>query len=127
MKYCKVVIAFTLILVSLLGSSVFSYGQNGKNGINFQAVARDNFKNPLRNTSINVLSSVIQGAVNGTVVLVEQTQVTTNSEGVFSISIGQGNPMGTPVALESIDWANGPYFLNMKISTSPIPPTSTTT
>ena len=92
MKYCKVVIAFTLILVSLLGSSVFSYGQNGKNGINFQAVARDNFKNPLRNTSINVLSSVIQGAVNGTVVLVEQTQVTTNSEGVFSISIGQGIP-----------------------------------
>ena len=126
MKFSKVVIAFTLILVSLLGSTVFSYGQNGKNGINFQAVARDNFKNPLRNTRINVLSSVIQGTVNGTAVLVEQHPVTTNAEGVFNINIGQGNPMGTPVSLESIDWANGPFYLNMKISTSTVPPTSAT-
>jgi hypothetical protein len=124
MKFSKVVIAFTLILVSILGSVVFSYGQNGKNGINFQAVARDNFKNPMKNARITVLSSIIQGTVNGNAVLVEQHPVTTNADGVFSISVGQGNPMGTPVPLESIDWANGPYYLNMKISTSTTPPTT---
>ncbi len=122
MKFGNFTLTFFLMLVGLILSTDKSFGQNGKNGINFQAVARDNFKNPLKNTRIYVMSSVIQGTIGGTAVLVEQHPVTTNSEGVFNISVGQGNPMTTPVSLEAIDWANGPFYLNLKISKSNTPP-----
>ena len=122
MKIGNFTLTFFLMLVGLILSTDKSFGQNGKNGINFQAVARDNFKNPLKNTRIYVMSSVIQGTIGGTAVLVEQHPVTTNSEGVFNISVGQGNPMTTPVSLEAIDWANGPFYLNLKISKSNTPP-----
>ena len=58
-------------------------------------------------------------------VLIEEFQTTTDQAGIFTISIGKGiRKGGTINKLSDIDWANGPYFLNLKIVITPIAPTS---
>ncbi len=92
-------------------------------GIFFQAVARDVYSNPAKDRKIYIQSSIIQSTPTGTKVLVEEHQSLTDATGVFSISIGQGNRKeGTAANLTSIEWANGPYYLNLKISIVPVAP-----
>jgi hypothetical protein len=95
------------------------------NGINFQAVARDNFSNPAKDRKLFIQSSIIQNVATGTKVLVEDHEANTDASGVFSISIGQGVRKGGSASnLASIDWTKGPYLLNIKIAISPIAPAS---
>jgi hypothetical protein len=113
----------TLVLLSLTTTNLFA--QTTGTGIFFQAVARDNFANPAKDRKIYVQSSIIQTTATGTKVLTEEYQTTTDATGVFSISVGQGTRIGgTSSNLAGIDWANGPYFLNLKIAITPIAPTS---
>ena len=95
------------------------------NGINFQAVARDNFSNPAKDRKLFIQSSIIQSSPSGTKVLIEEHQANTDASGVFSISIGEGvRKGGTATSLGTIDWTKGPYLLNIKIAISPIAPAS---
>ncbi|MFM1776202.1 MAG: hypothetical protein RJA53_1812 [Bacteroidota bacterium] len=92
-------------------------------GIFFQAVARDNYSNPAKDRTVYVEASIIQNAANGTKVLTELFQTTTDGLGVFSISIGSGTRIGgTLSGLDKVDWANGPYFLGLKIAIKPLSP-----
>jgi pyruvoyl-dependent arginine decarboxylase (PvlArgDC) len=107
----------------------FSFFQNETNaqtfdnGIFFQALARDNYSNPAKDRKIYVQSTIIQSTINGTKVLVEEYQTTTDATGVFGISIGKGTRTGGSLsALNNIDWSAGPYFLNLKISITPVAP-----
>ena len=112
------------VLCNLITPKLFA--QTTNNGIFFQAVARDNFSNPAKDRKIYVQSSIIQSTATGTKVLTEEYQTTTDATGVFSISVGLGARIGgTASNLTGIDWANGPYFLNLKIAITPIAPTST--
>ena len=91
--------------------------QSTNSGIIFQALARDAFHNPAINRMIIVQTNIIQSSVSGLVVLAEEHSATTDPSGIFTIHIGLGTKMGgTKSDLESIDWDNGPYFLNMKIA-----------
>ena len=109
-----------LMLSTLLSNKLFSQTSNG---IYFQAVARDFYSNPAKDRKIFVQSIVIQTSPTGTKVLTEEHQTTTDANGVFSISIGQGTRInGTVNNLTSIDWSKGPYFLNLKVAISPIAP-----
>ena len=93
------------------------------NGIFFQAVARDNFSNPAKDRTVFVEASIIQNAANGTKVLTEFFQTTTDGLGVFSLNIGSGTRIGgTLSGFDKIDWANGPYFLGLKIAIKPLSP-----
>ena len=95
-------------------------------GIFFQAVARDNFSNPAMNRKIYVQSSIVQTTATGTKVLTEEFQTNTDATGVFSISVGQGARIaGTANDLAGINWANGPYFLSLKIAITPMAPATT--
>ena len=90
------------------------------NGIFFQAVARDNFSNPAKDRQIYVQSSIIQTTVTGTKVLIETHKTNTDAMGVFSINIGNGiRTGGTAASIAAIDWANGPFYLNLKIAITP--------
>ena len=92
-------------------------------GIFFQAVARDVYSNPAKDRKIYIQSSIIQNSPTGTKVLVEEHQSQTDATGVFSISVGQGTRKeGTAANLTAIEWAKGPYYLNLKISIVPIAP-----
>ena len=116
----------TLIGFLILISNSFSaklYSQIQGTGIFFQAVARDNFSNPAKDRKIYIQSTIIQYTENGTKVLIEEHQSQTDQTGVFGISIGQGiRKGGTASNLASIEWAKGPYFLNLKVSIQPIAP-----
>lgn len=124
----RILLRKLLILIILL-QSILSvntiYAQNANTGIYFQAVARDNFSNPAKDRKIYVQSSIIQTTANGTKVLTEEYQTSTDAAGVFSISLGQGTRVGGAASnLIAIDWSKGPYYLNLKISITPIAPTA---
>jgi len=110
-------IIFTLILIVSVNQL---FAQNN-NGVFFQAVARDNYQNPANDRKIFVQTSIIQSSATGTKVLIEEHQTNTDAKGIFSISIGNGTRIGgTASNLSSIDWSKGPYFLNLKISITPV-------
>ena len=111
----------TIALVLILTISASKSFAQTTNGIFFQAVARDNFSNPAKDRKIFVQTSVIQSTTTGTIVLTEEHQATTDATGVFSISIGNGTRVGGAAAnLNGIDWSKGPFFLNLKVSITPI-------
>jgi hypothetical protein len=111
-----------LITTLLLNQSVL-LAQTPGTGIFFQAIARDQFANPAKDRKIYVQSSIVQATATGTKVLIELHQTTTDGSGVFSISVGQGSRTGGTVAnLDKVEWAKGPYYLNLKISITPMAP-----
>jgi hypothetical protein len=84
----KIVLLF-LILVSGLAM----YAQVPVNGINYQAIARDNNGQELSNQAIGVRVSVRTITASGAVAYQETHNVTTNQFGLFNIVIGGGNPV----------------------------------
>ncbi|MCB9205548.1 MAG: collagen-like protein [Flavobacteriales bacterium] len=80
---------------------------------NYQGVARDNAGNTLVNQNIGVQFDLRETAANGTVVYSETHTATTNNFGLFNLQVGNGTPsLGT---LASIDWSNGPFFLEVSL------------
>ncbi len=124
MKYkfnLKMVLICFLTILSFKQSSLFA--QSPGTGIFFQAIARDQYANPAKDRRIYVQSSIVQSTASGTKVLIEEHQTTTDGSGVFSISVGQGTRTGGTVAnLDKVEWAKGPYYLNLKISITPMAP-----
>jgi hypothetical protein len=75
----------------------------------YQAVARNSSGAELVNANLPVRVSIHQGTVGGTIAFTETHNVTTSPLGLFSISIGSVNTL-------SINWANGPYFIETEIN-----------
>jgi hypothetical protein len=94
---------------------------NAQSGIFFQAIARDINTNPAKDRKIYVQSNIIQSTPNGEKVLIEEHQTFTDAFGIFSIIVGSGTRVGgTVTGLSTIDWAKGPYYLNLKIVITPV-------
>ncbi|NCI47915.1 hypothetical protein [Sediminibacterium soli] len=92
----------------------------------FQAVAKDNVGNPAKNRKVFVKVALIQGRINGTRVWNESFETTTNEDGIYTVNIGLGSIAATQPArtLGDLDWANGPFFVNVQIAVSPSIPAS---
>jgi hypothetical protein len=119
----KLLFVFVMLMGAFGSSNVEAQIAPTNSGIFFQAVARDNYSNPAKDRTVYVEASIIQNAANGTKVLTELFQTTTDGLGVFSISIGSGTRIGgTLSGLDKVDWANGPYFLGLKIAIKPLSP-----
>ena len=99
------------------------FAQISQNGIFFQAVAKDNYDNPANRRYVFIQSSIIQSSITGPKVFIEEFQTTTDQAGIFTICIGKGIKKGGAISkLTEIDWASGPYLLNLKIVITPIAP-----
>jgi len=108
----------SFFFIFLFFISVHSIAQSG---IFFQAIARDNNTNPAKDRKIYIQSSIIQSSPNGTKVFWEEHKTNTDAFGIFSIIVGNGLRVGGTVkSLSTIDWANGPFYLNLKIAITPI-------
>ncbi len=123
----KYMLNLKMVLICILTSLFFNQSnllaQTPGTGIFFQAIARDQYTNPAKDRKIYVQASIIQTSATGTKVLIETHQTTTDGSGVFSISVGQGaRTGGTVTSLDKVEWAKGPYYLNLKISITPIAP-----
>ena len=79
----------------------------------YQAVVRDAQNEIVANQGVSVEVSITQTTVSGTVVFEERHSPSTNVNGLFTISLGTGTPLSG--SLGSIDWSQGPYFVNSNI------------
>ena len=75
----------------------------------YQALIRNNNNQLVVNNAIGMQVSILQGSITGTSIFVERHFPTTNANGLVSIEIGTGTMIKGN--LNSIDWANGPYFI----------------
>lgn len=96
---------FSILAAVLLTASVFA--QSPKK-MSYQAVIRNSSDALVTNTQIGLEVNIRQGTTSGTVVYTETQTPTTNANGLVSIEIGGGSGFNT------IDWANGPYFIETK-------------
>jgi len=77
----------------------------------YQAVLRDATGQVLANQSVEIGVAILQGSVSGVEVFSETHATTTNSFGLATLEIGSIDPAG----FESIDWAIGPYFVQVSV------------
>lgn len=87
--------------------------------ISYQAVVRNNSDVLVTNSQIGMEINIRQGSPSGTVIYTETQLPITNANGLVSIEIGE------EIGFDAIDWANGPYFVEIK--TAVIPPLTTYT
>ncbi len=101
----------------MLSSAMFLHAQVPQ-GISYQAVARDQSGDVLKNTNMTVRLAILQGGPDGTVVWQEDHPVTTNDFGLFSLMIGDPDASATGGSLSSfdeIDWSLGDYYLHVSL------------
>lgn len=96
---------FSILATVLLTASVFAQSPEK---MSYQAVIRNSSDALVTNTQIGLEVNIRQGTTSGTVVYTETQTPTTNANGLVSIEIGGGSGFNT------IDWANGPYFIETK-------------
>ncbi len=111
----KILYKITLSIFFILLCINIEAQYSGPRGITFQGIATDQSGALYTGDSVSVTSSIKNsiGSTIGVDTYVESFVVHPN-EGVFTIIIGQGNAkFGN---FNSINWANGPYFLNLKVS-----------
>ncbi len=88
-----------------------TFGQSPES-MSYQAVVRDANDNLVTEQLVGIQFSILQGSADGTAVYVETQTPLTNSNGLVTIEIGTGT---TNDDFSSIDWANGPYFMQTEI------------
>ena len=100
-----------LSLVAIATISLSSFGQ-APEGFKYQAVVRDAGGLILNNQAVGMRLTVQQGSIGGTAVYAETFSPTTNAYGLVNLEIGTGT---TTDDFTSIDWANGPYFMETAV------------
>ena len=110
--------SFSSMLLILFCNGIL--GQTVPQGINYQAVARDNFKQELSDREIDVMFSIIFDNPVGTVVYREvHSKVKTSKYGVFSLVIGKGEPCGgTCSSFSDIAWETAGHYLKVEVKFS---------
>ena len=76
---------------------------------NYQAALKDNKGNTLADASVEMTFTILKGSANGSDVFSQKINGTTNSSGVINMMIGNDD-------MADVDWSQGPYFLNIKMS-----------
>jgi hypothetical protein len=106
------------ILLLLIIICTAGFSQSLPVGINYQAVARDNYGKELSEKEIDVRFSIISGDPLGPVVYEElHPDVRTSKFGVFSLVIGKGTLTGkTGNDLSQIDWSQGNLYLKVEVN-----------
>jgi hypothetical protein len=100
----------TICAALLMIASVFAQAPNK---MSYQAVVRNSSNALVTNSVVGMQISILQGTSSGTEVYVETQTPTTNANGLASIEIGGGTVvLGN---FSSIDWANGPFFIQSEI------------
>ncbi len=111
---------FAILAAVLITATVWAQSPEK---MSYQAVIRNSSNALVANTQVGMQISILQGSASGTAVYVETQIPTTNANGLVSIEIGGGTLVSGDFT--SIDWANGPYFIETK--TAIVPPLTTYT
>ena len=122
----KLLQVLAVMLVVILGNVALMAQTGAPSGITFQGIATDASGNIAMNATVFVKDAIIQTSATGTTLYSESfSNLKTTEDGVFTITIGQGSSaVGT---FSAINWANGPYFLNLQVAIKPSTATSSWT
>lgn len=100
-----------LSIVAIATIAITSFGQ-APEGFKYQAVLRDAGNLILNNQAVGMRLTIQQGSLGGTAVYTETFAPTTNAYGLVNLEIGTGTSTDD---FSSIDWSNGPYFMETAI------------
>ena len=113
----KRILSFVLFSVVTV---VFSSAKaQAPNGINYQAVIRNNTGTLMANTPTAIRVNIRQTTANGTIVYSERQNVTTDQFGLVNFVIGSGTLLSGNFT--NIPWGNGPFFLDLGVAFSGLP------
>jgi hypothetical protein len=106
---------FTILAAVFLTVSLFlpkPAGAQAPGKISYQALIRDTDDDLVTDTHVGMQISILQGSASGTAVYTETQTPPVNANGLVSLEIGAGTIVSGDFA--TIDWTNGPYFVNTK-------------
>ena len=89
--------------------------QSNAQGINFQGVARSANGTIIASANLSLRLSIIAKTIDGTPEYVETKTVTTNTQGIFSIVVGDASNTTVTGSFKNISWANAPKFLKVEM------------
>ena len=98
------------ILFSLLIVHAFAQAPQG---IPYQAVARNSSGAVLASTAISVRFTIRDSVASGAIKYRETFSVTTSTQGIFSVNVGQGTPVTGTFA--GINWGTNAKFLQVEL------------
>jgi hypothetical protein len=101
-----------LVLISCLFFVSFIYTQ-APQGINYQAVIRNPNGSTINNTTVALRLNILQNNATGNSVYSEKHTPLTSNIGLVNVVIGQGTIISG--AFSSIDWSQGPYFIEIGV------------
>jgi trimeric autotransporter adhesin len=78
--------------------------------LSYQAIIRDGVGIPITDADKTIKFSILQGSPTGPTVYWEIQAVHTNSYGLVNLKIGS-----VRAGIETIDWSNGPYYLQVEV------------
>ena len=86
--------------------------------VNYQAIAFDINGNPLNQESIDVKIAIFKGTSNNLLIYEEEHNLTTASNGLFSLQIGNGSTTGNGIISQfgNLDWNADDFFMNVQIN-----------
>lgn len=97
-----------LFILAAIFLMAFTVVAQSPQKLSYQAIVRNDQGKLLQNTTVGIRLSVLQGSATGLAVYSETHNAVTNLNGLVSIEVGTGNSTGS---FESINWAQGPYYL----------------
>jgi len=103
------------IIFTLFGLLIFSVGifAQAPQSINYQAVVRDTTGVVISNQSISLRISILRDSISGADVYSEIHNVTSNSLGLVSIAIGNGQLISGDFA--GINWGSSKYYIKTEV------------
>ena len=126
-------VIMTAVLLIALNFDFFNLEAQSSDMMSYQAVIRDAGGNLVRDKQVKIRISILQGAIDGNSVFIEEHLTTTNENGLVSIVIGSGQSGYAETKLKAsapddqvtllsgdfstIKWDEGPYFI--KVETDP--------
>jgi hypothetical protein len=100
----NILLFFFLSYVSICSSQI-------PQAFSFQALVLDGSGDPVGDQSVGVQIDILDGTINGTVIYSETHRPMSNSNGLYTIEIGNGsNPSSR---FEDIDWLSGDKFVSL--------------
>ena len=104
------------LLIVLLCLPLFILAQ-APQGFTYQGVATDNNGSELQNQNIAIKASLLSSSATGTVVWQETHNTTTDTFGLFNVTIGEGisTNSGSSTTFQEIDWGAASHFMKVEI------------
>jgi hypothetical protein len=104
-----------LLLFSALFITYLTFAQVPQ-GISYQAIALNGSGAPVVSSNVRVKLSILDSSASGTVLYSESQLKTTNAQGLFNLTIGQGTLISG--AFNTINWGLNTKFLKVEMDAS---------